>query len=192
MDTIKTCSTYNHWLSFFHLQFCQTTTHNLSCPCPWSLWADFSSKPLAGGKKWSWHLFCRCSSGLDCAKCKFQHLDYLNLKVQWNCGHTEMLFGVVLLDLGYANAVHFATGNHLFQLAGNETIEVWTRQSTAAKVRREEKNERFTFVILQLPLCNTTPFCNVSNVLMDWISALGFVMYEWFNPHSEATLLKHV
>lgn len=40
--------------------------------------------------------------------------------------------------------------------------------------------------------CNTTLFCNVSNVLMDWISALGFVMYEWFNPHSEATLLKHV
>ena len=74
----------------------------------------------------------------------------------------EMLFGVALLDPGYANA-----GNHLFQLAGNETIEVWTRQSTAAKVRREEKNERFTFVILQLPLCNTTPFCNVSNVLMD-------------------------
>ena len=75
----------------------------------------------------------------------------------------EMLFGVALLDPGYANA-----GNHLLQLAGNETIEVWTRQPRAAKIRPEEKHKRFTFVILQLQLSNTTFFfCNVSSLLMD-------------------------
>ena len=72
-----------------------------------------------------------------------------------------MLFTVVLLDHGYATAVHFVSVNHLFQLAGNETIAVWTRQTTAAKVRRKENNERFTFVIFN---CHcVTLFANVTD-----------------------------